>query len=177
MKVFIALNFKDNIKSEIYSIIEKLKLDNIEGKFVSQFNLHLTIIYIGETDKIQLLKDIIDNIDIKSFNIELNNLGFFHNKGGNIFWIGIAENKILNNLYNELYLKLGNLGFILDSRKYCPHITLARKLKLNDDEIHRYFLDYNYNKDIFCNSISLMCSERINDELIYREIYKKDLSN
>lgn len=168
MKLFIAINFNDEIKYYFNNIINQLKKYNIDGKFTVINNIHLTLNYIGETDKVRIIENIIDKINFESFYISINELGLFKN---NILWVGIEENIHLNNIYYFLYEELYKNDFILDSRDFKPHITIARKTIFPDDFfIEKFTLA---KKNILVNKISLMKSERIDNNLIYTEIYKK----
>ena len=56
MRLFIAINFNDYIKNELCSVMENLKKYTLRGRFTSRENLHLTIVFIGETNKVEAVK-------------------------------------------------------------------------------------------------------------------------
>ena len=51
MRLFIAINFNDDIKEELENNIEDLKDEAKRGNFSLIDNLHLTLAFIGELDK------------------------------------------------------------------------------------------------------------------------------
>ena len=59
MRLFIAINFNDDIKEELENNIEDLKDEAKRGNFSLIDNLHLTLAFIGELDKrnLQTVKD------------------------------------------------------------------------------------------------------------------------
>ena len=56
MRLFIAINFNDDIKEELENNIEDLKDEAKRGNFSLIDNLHLTLAFIGELDKRNLQK-------------------------------------------------------------------------------------------------------------------------
>lgn len=177
MRLFIAINFDDKIKDKLCLLINNLQQYSIAGNFTKRENLHLTLIFIGETpsNKIAAIKNAMDNVQQQPFDINFTHIGKFRCTNGDIFWVGIDQNSMLSSVYTQLYKNLTASGFNIESREYKPHLTLSRQMVLN------YPLDYdNLNNDIpkqniNINKISLMKSERINGKLIYTEIYSKKL--
>lgn len=170
MRLFIAINFNSDIKEYLYSIISLLKENNIRANFVSKDNLHLTLIFIGKSKKVNLIKNTINNLNFNNFYITTNKLGFFLNKKGDILWIGLDKNEALTSIYKKLYLELKTQTFKIDNRKFKPHITLGRKTILPKSFNMDSFQDKIKNKNILIDKISLMKSEIINGKLIYNEI-------
>lgn len=177
MRLFIAINFDDKVKDDLCLLIDNLKNYSVSGNFTKRENLHLTLVFIGETpsNKITSIKSAMDNIKQQPFNINFTHIGKFKRTGGDIFWVGIDKNPALSSIYTQLYDNLTACGFNIESREYKPHLTLSRQMVLHSP------FDYdNLNNDIpkqniNVNKISLMKSERINGKLIYTEIYSKKL--
>lgn len=175
MRLFIAINFKDLIKKEIEGIIKEVKKSSLQGRFVSNEYLHLTLEFLGEIpdNRIEKIKGTMDGIDFKPFNMELDNLGFFKRKDGDIYWLGIKHNEELLKLQSKLHESLIKEGFKLENRPYRPHITLGRKVKM-DNGFHKEGL-LNQIKDINIevDKIDLMKSEHISGKLVYSIIHTK----
>lgn len=175
MRLFFAINFDDKVKNSIYNVIEELKNTSLQGNFTHRENIHLTVIFIGETGNIESVKKTLDNISANPFNITLSGLGIFRRDGGDIYWIGVEQNEKLTDIYNQLFKELTHEGFFIEKRDYKPHLTLARKV----------IIDKSFNKNEFSrkiphmvmevNKISLMKSETVNGRLTYTEIYKREL--
>ena len=71
MRLFIAINFDDKIKDELCLLTDELKNYSVSGNFTRRENLHLTLVFIGETpsNKITSIKSAIDNIQQQPFDI------------------------------------------------------------------------------------------------------------
>jgi 2'-5' RNA ligase len=85
--------------------------------------------------------------------------------GGDVWWAGIKESKLLIALQNDLTNNLIDAGFMLDKRKYSPHITLGRQILTDVSASQVEF----FGETVDC--IELMKSERINGKLTYAAIH------
>ena len=170
MRLFIAINLNDKVKEKLYNIALKLKSQVIKGNFTRKENLHLTLVFIGETNDVTAVKNVMETINLPPFEIKLNGLGKFKRAGGDIYWIGTQENKILTDLHQQLSSALLNMGFKIEKRPFKPHLTLGREVVIKE-RLNMEVPKFNIN----INKISLMKSERIDGKLTYTEIYKKDL--
>lgn len=176
MRLFIAINFNEKLKSDLYSIINRLEKFSESGNFTRWENLHLTLHFIGETSNIKAIKSAMEKVDLSAFPINFKGLGKFKRNVGDIYWIGAEKSPELENLHKILYDALLEKGFSLESGKFKPHLTLGRKVRLkenfNKPEFEKTFPQMVYN----VTRISLMKSERINGKLTYTEIYGKNLN-
>ena len=91
--------------------------------------LHLTLKFLGDTDS-GLLPDIKEALaEIKSplFSLCLKGVGHFPPRGNpRVLWAGIEPVAEVTALRNRVEKCLANIGIPRDSRKFSPHITLAR---------------------------------------------------
>jgi 2'-5' RNA ligase len=175
MRLFIAINFTQEICEALYGTIQKLKSNSVKGNFTRQENLHLTLAFIGDTTKVTTVKQVMDCVNSMPIKIKLAGLGKFPRPGGDIYWVGVEKNEALDELHNQLVSKLIEAGFTMEKRPYKPHLTLGRRI-IPD----RNFDLGEFNKTLQPISfeitmISLMKSERLNGKLIYTELYSKKL--
>ncbi|NLP31304.1 MAG: RNA 2',3'-cyclic phosphodiesterase [Clostridiales bacterium] len=175
IRLFIAINFKEEVKDTLLDIQKQLKGYAEKGNFTRRENLHLTVVFIGETMNLEAVKNAMDKVSVDPFNITISGLGKFRRRGGDIYWLGIDKSDKLNNLYNQISSELYNLGFDIEKREYKPHLTLGREVILQ-----RNFNEIEFNENLSpitmdISRISLMKSERINGKLTYTEIYFKEL--
>lgn len=179
MRLFTAITFEEDIKDHLWEAMEKLRLITKKGSFTFRENLHLTLNFIGETNKLDLVKQAMDqavsNVGKKSFDLTMGGFGRFRRRDGDICWIGVEKEENLWKLQKELLVQLRYLGFALENREYRPHITLARRVKFNDgfnyDALGEKFPKLSQK----IKKISLMKSEQINGKLTYTEIYNLTL--
>jgi 2'-5' RNA ligase len=182
MRLFTAITFHEDIKSDIYKTIGRLKALSKGGSFTTKDNLHLTMNFIGETnrlqDVLQVMDQISENIKPHCFTLTVNGLGKFNRREGDIYWLGVEENQILWRLQRELVKGLKDVGFFdLDDRVYKPHLTLGRRVKLKDGFQPKEFEMGIEPLQIEVTKISLMKSERLEGKLVYTELYHIPLND
>jgi len=175
--LFIALNFKNEAKTRINEIIKKVKSNSIQGKFVNEEHIHLTLEFLGEiqNNRLNLIKEVMNQLEFESFAFRLTKIGYFKRPEGNIYWLGIEDNDTLFQIHKKLYQNLMDKGFELEEREYKPHITLGRKVKLNDSFNTNELDDIIRNIDIDIDKVDLMKSELLNGKLKYSVVYSKPL--
>ena len=175
MRLFIAINFPEEIKAIVAKIRNSLKEEALRGNFSLDENLHLTLVFLGECD-VQQTKDIqsvLDDSIFSQFTLMLEKAGYFKRDGGDTWWIGLKENKTLSLLQAELTAHLKQKGFILETRKYVPHVTIGRQVKMPAGFVKPKVPQVSFN----ITSIELMKSERINGKLVYTKVYSKSAIN
>ncbi len=176
MRLFIAINFDDQIKNRLYEITQRLRSASSQGNFTLRENFHVTVVFIGETKKINIIKQIMDKINVEPFDIVLGKLGKFQRNSGSIYWIGVEKNEYLSSVYDQLAKELICAGFNIDKRDFRPHLTLGREVKLPEEFDENVFSKTIPTMTFRVEKISLMKSERINGKLTYTEIYGKELT-
>ena len=121
MRIFIAVDFPENIKKEIARIQEKLP--EFQGKITEKENLHLTLKFLGETDEKALgeVKKRLSEIRLKSFEAEISSIGYFSEKFLRIIWLGISG---CNELQKQIDNKLE--GLFGKEERFMGHLTIAR---------------------------------------------------
>lgn len=175
MRLFIAINFSEEINISLEKIIQGLKGFARQGNFTRRENLHLTLAFIGETTKIAAVKKALDGVSAPKFKLILGGLGKFHRDGGDIYWLGVEQNAVLSALYSQIWDLLSDAGFSGDRREYKPHLTLGRQVLVRDDFREQAFARSIPELCMETSKISLMKSERIKGKLIYTEIHRKTL--
>lgn len=165
MRLFIAIHFSKEVKNVLYSAINELKVQAVSGNFTSPDNLHLTLAFIGESDKVSAVRAAIDSCAVSSFDMAVSGAGHF----GNIYWVGIESNPKLKALAEDLQFKLRKSGFDIENREFKPHITIARQVEANKP------VSISVKRTVMTVSrISLMKSERIRGKLTYTEVYGRE---
>ena len=169
MRLFTAINFNADARSRLASMSDELRADSERGNFSLPENIHLMLVFIGECDALQTdaAKSAMDAVIFEPFDIQIERVGRFKRRGGDIWWAGLRENKPLLTLQRELSDSLRAAGFAIETLDYTPHITLgrevvsdirARRIEPFGETVHR---------------IDLMKSERIGGSLTYASIYRR----
>ena len=167
MRLFIAILFSEKINRVLSDAVESLRMQSVSGSFTRPENFHLTLSFIGETEKTEAIRRDMDSCSILSFELSVGGSGQF----GNLYWVGVYKTPELLALEKSLWNALTDNGFDVESRSFKPHITIARNV------FSPVPVKLNVPKTIMTvNQISLMKSERTKGNLVYTEIYGKCLS-
>ncbi|MEA4895860.1 MAG: RNA 2',3'-cyclic phosphodiesterase [Oscillospiraceae bacterium] len=166
MRLFIAVNFSKEVKDALLLAMDGLKAQAVSGNFTKPENLHLTLAFIGETEDVSTIRNIIDRCAPQAFEMAVSGAGNF----GSLYWVGIEKNTVLTRLANSLQSELRKSGFDIENRAFKPHITIARQLQTREPvklDVPR--------KTMSVSRISLMKSERMDGRLTYTEIYGRTM--
>ncbi len=177
MRLFMAINFENNVKDAVQNIIDDLKKYSKQGKYVDSEHMHLTLEFLGDIspDKVDLIIDAMNQISGEKFILALSKIGYFKRREGNIYWIGFTESPSLFRIQSKLHSILVDRGFDLENREYKPHLTIGRKILMNSNfNPERYLEDLGEIK-ISVEKIDLMQSEYIDGKLKYKVIYSRDI--
>ena len=171
MRLFIAVNFDAQTIEHMLDVQRRLRAAG-KGNFTQPENLHLTLAFLGEItpDRMKVVWQIMDSLSVPVLRLCFDHVGRFRRDGGDIWWIGLAENEALLRLQRQLDRRLTEAGFALESRSFSPHITLARQVRLEAEPDCRSILGESFFTQ--ADSVSLMLSERIGGRLTYTEQYR-----
>lgn len=177
MRLFIAINFDDDIKEQLYQLITLLRTNTTGGSFTLKENLHLTLNFIGETNRLDMVKQamnqVVDRIKPECFTLTFRGFGRFKRREGDIYWVGVEENLMLSSLQKELVKELKEAGFFdIDDREFKPHLTLARKITTDGQIMSKSMEESVKPMHMPITKISLMKSDRIAGKLVYTEVYQ-----
>ena len=166
MRLFVAINFTDSTRTQLLALQDELRSRSERGNFSKPENLHLTLAFLGECDAKQsaAVKSILSAVSFDSFDVSVYCVGRFKRGGGDIWWAGLRESKPLLNLQRGLTDKLAAAGFMLERRKFSPHVTLGREIVTEEKprEVEPF--------GETVNTIELMKSERVGGKLTYTSI-------
>lgn len=176
MRLFIAINFTDELLDKLNDAICNVKDIAERGNFSRRENLHITLAFLGEVEPndVTLIKKCMDNVAADSFDVSINGFGKFSRNGSDIYWIGIKKSPELSKLHGELNKELAKEGFATETRDFKPHLTIGRQVVCDFGRAEQIINDLGTMKHKV-TKMSLMLSERINGKLIYTEIYSKEL--
>jgi 2'-5' RNA ligase len=179
MRLFTAITFSEEMKDSLYNSIMELQHYAISGNYTLKENLHLTLNFIGETDRVEkvmkAMRQAVLKADIKPFLLSAGGLGRFKRREGDIYWIGVDKESSLLLLQKEMAGELKKADFALEDREFQPHLTLGRKVIMGKN-FNMTALERNLPPGTMeVTKISLMRSERIHGKLTYTEIYHVDL--
>lgn len=170
MRLFIAINFTEDVKNCLSEAVGKLEECSVSGNFTQRENLHMTLVFLGEVRDMMPAIHVMDRHLDKKTELTVSGLGSFRREQGDIYWAGVKENPMLKKYYRKLCAALKKEGFRIEDRQFRPHITLGRQVILRR-EPNILISDITMPVD----SISLVKSERVNGRIRYTEVYVRDL--
>jgi 2'-5' RNA ligase len=124
MRLFAAIDLPEEIRQGIKTLLP-LPMESAREVPLSQ--LHLTLRFIGETEKSSEIKAVLSRVSSHSFRLALKGIGVFpYAKRPRILWLGFEEAPALLDLQKQIETSLQSLGLLAENRPFSPHLTLAR---------------------------------------------------
>ncbi len=164
MRLFIALNFDNEVLNAIEDLQSELKDCGIDGHYTKQENLHLTLAFIGEYGNPEDVLDVIRSVPFKAVSLQFDGLQHFRD----MYFARLCENSELTAYVRRLRRALAENGIPFDRKKFMPHITLVRKAFIRNE---RTVLPDTLSVDeIKVDRASLMRSDRGKNGMKYTEI-------
>ncbi|HBE42742.1 MAG TPA: RNA 2',3'-cyclic phosphodiesterase [Bacteroidales bacterium] len=145
-RIFIALKIKpENNLLRLHSTLKSL-LGNEKINWVDPGNIHLTLVFLGDTEeeRIKMAAIMLKQrcTGFGEFDFNLSGTGVFKDfRDPRVIWIGIEDPGKLAELYNTIKTGLEDTGFKTEERPFKPHITIARIKFLKHPEILRSVID------------------------------------
>ena len=187
IRLFIAIDFDDAVKGVLRRAQTRL-LARASGIPAACGNLHLTLVFLGEVppERVGVIETVMDGIQAPPLSLTLGKMGFFRQDGGFLWWMGVEDGLrepgtaeagrggTLQALHTELYTGLAPT-FPLESRRFVPHVTLARQVRPAPDfdaaALAREAERCSFRED----SIVLLHSQRLGGRLTYAPLFRKQL--
>lgn len=175
MRLFIAINFDEEIKAALDKAVQRLKDASAAGNFTRAENLHLTLVFIGETTDVPAVKKAMMQVHGLPFDLKIKNLGKFGRGGKDLYWLGVDRCAALAEIQRTLSEALREKGFAIEQREYRPHLTLGREVVLLKNFDKKTFEKACGTITQEVKTIDLMKSERVGGRLTYTKIFSVPL--
>lgn len=124
-RLFVALALPEHVRSALTG----LRRGFPGARWVAEENFHLTLRFVGEVDN-RAMDDIaerLDRIREPGFDLEIDGFGCFETKGKvRALWARTVGSDELCHLQRKIDTALDSVGVPRETRKFRPHITLAR---------------------------------------------------
>jgi RNA 2',3'-cyclic 3'-phosphodiesterase len=136
IRLFTAIEIPESVR---------LQLSLLQGgmpgaRWTPTENMHLTLRFIGEVDHAVArdIDDVLADIREPAFSLALKGVGEFGRKEGRALWAGVANGVELQHLAAKIESALQRMGLEAETRKYSPHVTLARLRDVPMGEIQAF---------------------------------------
>ncbi len=155
-----AVQLDQGLKKAILDAMQDMKAAGVRGRFVSADNLHLTLAFIGETDRIREIREAVRSISFEPFEISASGIGAFRD----LLWVGLSESRKLTELAERVRRALDERKIGHDGKRFLAHITIVRDSKGFEKQIAPP------EGKTIVRRISLMRSDVINGKRVYTEL-------
>jgi RNA 2',3'-cyclic 3'-phosphodiesterase len=129
MRLFVALDIDENIRSRIASFVDSMREFAPDARWVRPESLHITLKFIGERseEKVDSIEQVLGTVAASIFDMNFRGYGFFPSAHApRIFWAGIEAGPDLTSLATVVDAKLAALDIPTEEHNYNAHLTLAR---------------------------------------------------
>jgi 2'-5' RNA ligase len=129
MRLFVALDIDDAVRSRIARYLDGVRGFAPDARWAKPESLHITLKFIGEQseDDGENIKQALQAIAADRFEMSLRGYGFFPGvRSPRVFWIGIGVEPKLSSLAAMVDERLSSLDVPKEEHPFNPHLTLAR---------------------------------------------------
>jgi 2'-5' RNA ligase len=189
VRSFIAIELPEELKGELLMLNERLESGGHHGvKWVDPAGIHLTLKFLGDV-AIDRLDDVTAALaeatqGILPFKLEVGGLGVFPNpRRVRVAWVGLSgEIEKLQQLQRQVESSLAKIGFPAESRKFTPHLTLARVRDQVTPHERQSFgrliesTDFKSGYGIVVDTVFLMRSQLTRQGAVYSRLSSVELS-
>lgn len=127
MRLFVGLDIPEDIRERLSQYVDGLRDFARDVRFVNPATFHITLKFIGETQKVEEIKRALASLRVPAFDVTFSRTGFFPGeRNPSVFWAGIQAPPELAQLASAVDGTLRPLGFEPERGPFQPHLTLAR---------------------------------------------------
>ncbi len=139
-RLFIGIDLPLHVKDRLTSLA-----GGVPGaRWQSEEQLHLTLRFIGDVEG-PMANDIanaLDGLEMETFDLTLSGVGQFGDKRPHVIWAGLEQSPQLHRLASKVEQTLQRVGLAPETRKYTPHVTLARLKNPSLDRVFNYLSEH-----------------------------------
>lgn len=174
MRLFVAVNLTEPCKKALLAVQRDLLARADAGRAMPAAQLHLTLAFIGESDRPAKATACLAGLAAGPATIEIAGVGRFGRGGEILVWAGLRPCMILEALAADVRRRLLTGGFAVDPKPFRPHLTLARRVVLHSEADWAAFERAWPADRTLCTMeaerVSLMESALENGKLVYSEV-------
>jgi RNA 2',3'-cyclic 3'-phosphodiesterase len=115
------------------------------ARWIERDSYHLTLRFIGDVEEglARDLAEALDGVAVPSFVTRLKGLGAFGGAKPHVLYVAMEANPELKRLQAAHERVCQQVGLVSESRKFTPHVTLARLRRTDSGEVQRYIAAHN----------------------------------
>ena len=176
MRLFVAVNLKDDERKKLFKAAAPLRKSGMPVRWVDPGALHMTLKFLGEVrpQNVDAVMHAVSAVAAKAVPHEVRLAGFgaFPTiRRPNVIWAGAEAKPELRSLKHDLEWELAALGFERELRAFQPHITLGRADEETEAGLYRdlenLIGEISYKSQIPVRQVDLMSSKLTADGARY----------
>lgn len=161
MRLFIAILPDARMIRALRACVRDLEAQGAQGSIVPDANLHMTLAFIGDAERPDQVRAVLQKTPLPKIRLTLSKTGYF----GDLLWAGIKADPSLHAYVSALREALAEADIPFDKKPFVPHITLIRRLRAPGSLCPR--LDQ---AEMEASKAALMCSSFTGGKVQYQEI-------
>lgn len=125
IRLFVGLELPEEMRLRLSGLCRGVP----GARWVQPEGFHLTVRFIGEVDEGRFddIHTALSRVQAPAFELTLEGVATFgKDKAPHTLWVGVQRNDALASLHAKVERALVTIGLEPESRKYSPHVTLAR---------------------------------------------------
>jgi len=132
IRSFIAVEIPEEVRQKLREVLRELRGSGAEVKWVRPEGIHVTLKFLGETDRetLEALSAVLRPLaaGFAPFEVKAQGLGCFPSlRNPRVVWVGLAEERgALSELQRGIETAAAGFGFPPEERPFKPHLTLGR---------------------------------------------------
>jgi 2'-5' RNA ligase len=132
MRTFIAIDLDDQLKKNLEALIDGLRPNGKNVRWVRSEAMHLTLKFLGEIPEENVAKIESALVGVakkhRPFTLKLRGTGVFPpgRRDPRVVWVGVEGDSSLKELQEAIESAMEKLGFAREKRDFRPHLTLGR---------------------------------------------------
>ncbi|THB80107.1 MAG: RNA 2',3'-cyclic phosphodiesterase [Desulfobacteraceae bacterium] len=135
IRAFIAIDLPAQVITDLDQLQQQIRRNlDIKASWPRPRNIHLTLKFLGSIPMgqinavIQAMTQARDQLNSRAIQLSCGGIGVFPSvKRPKVLWAGLRKDThLLGEMHQHLNAGLSPLGFTPESRRFSPHLTLAR---------------------------------------------------
>jgi len=126
MRLFTAIDIPDELREKLRGLTAQL-MPTAPLAWSAEANWHITTKFVGEFSVGPAMEAALATVRVPAFDVEIRGLGWYPNPHQpRVFFAGVAAPEELGDLHDQTDAACGRLGIPRETKRYSPHLTLAR---------------------------------------------------
>ncbi|MDR2855598.1 MAG: RNA 2',3'-cyclic phosphodiesterase, partial [Methanomicrobiales archaeon] len=134
-RLFVAVEIPVSLSDDIAAFQRSMSESSAQVTYVSPSLMHITLKFIGEVDErdVGAFSSALNTVFVAPFSLSTKGIEFNNKKQPRVLWLRMHTIPALLELVEKVEQVLGSCGIKKESRRFHPHITIARIKQASPD--------------------------------------------